>query len=189
VLTGARGYGGEFGHIRIDARELAGGEVPPCGCGQRGCAEAYASVAALDRFLRQALARPEHRAHPLQAIPDVGRERALRLLALAQQEGGDALAQDLFDRQADALGLLFVQVANSCDPDVFIIGGGITESSPAFRARYLERVRTTFRRGAFPLVAEEARIEYAGDQDMAGCRGAALIARRFAQTHGLIPGA
>jgi glucokinase len=184
VLTGARGYGGEFGHIRLPTHELvaAGDEVPRCGCGQRGCAEAFASVAALDWALRVELARPEHAQHPLRAIPDEGRARALRLLRLAQD--GDALAQALFDRQADALGLLFVQVANTCDPDVFLIGGGITDSTEAFRARYLERVRQTFRQRAFPLVAAEAVIEYAGDQDMAGSRGAALIARRHAQTQG-----
>jgi glucokinase len=180
VLVGARGYGGEFGHIRLPAHELAiEGPVPRCGCGQLGCAEAFVSVSALDQFLRRALARPEHRAHPLQSVPDEGRTRALRLLGLAQQ--GDPLAQALFDTQAEALGLLFIQLANSCDPDVFIIGGGITESSPTFRARYLDRVLATFRPRAFPLVADQARIEWAADQDQAGCRGAALLARRNAQ--------
>jgi glucokinase len=181
VLVGARGYGGEFGHIRLPTHTLVSdGEVPRCGCGKVGCAEAFVSVSALDHFLRKALARPEHRDHPLQALPDVGRDRALRLLGLAQK--GDPLAQELFDRQADALGLLFVQLANVCDPDMFIIGGGITESSDAFRARYLDRVQATFRAGAFELVAQEARFEYARDQDMAGCRGSALLARRWART-------
>lgn len=180
VLTGARGYGAEFGHIRLPTYELAAdGHVPVCGCGKTACAEAFVSVAALDHFLRRALARPEHASHPLQQVPDAGRDRALRLLRLAQQ--GDALAQELFDRQADALGLLFVQVANTCDPDIFIVGGGITESSPEFRRRYLDRVRAVFVREAFPQVAREAIIEYAGDQDMAGCRGAALLARQHAQ--------
>jgi glucokinase len=184
VLVGARGYGGEFGHIRLPTHELVtDGDVPRCGCGQLACAEAFASVAALDHALRKALARPEHREHPLQELPDVGRDRALRLLRLAQE--GDSLAQTLFDNQADAIGLLFVQIANACDPDVFIIGGGITESSATFRARYLERVSATFRRGVFPLVAEQARIEYAADQDQAGCRGAALLARRSARSGSL----
>jgi glucokinase len=179
VLVGARGYGGEFGHIRLPTHELApDGQVPRCGCGQLACAEAFVSVSSLDHFLRKALAQPEHRDHALQALPDQGRQRALRLLGLAQQ--GDPLAQSLFDRQADALGLLFVQLANAFDPDVFIIGGGITESSPAFRARYLDRVLAVFRQGAFPLVASEARVEWAADQDQAGCRGAALLARRTA---------
>jgi glucokinase len=184
VLVGAHGYGGEFGHVRLPTHALLleGSPVPRCGCGQLACAEAFVSVSALDRFLRRALAQPEHAGHPLQAVPDEGRSRALRLLGLATQ--GDPLAQALFDQQASALGLLFVQLANFCDPDVFIIGGGITEASPAFRLRYLERVLDAFRPNAFPLVAETARIEWAADQDQAGCRGAALLARRAAQRGG-----
>ena len=184
VLVGARGYGGEFGHMRLPTHELVtDGDVPRCGCGQLACAESFASVAALDRALRKALERPENHDHPLRSLPDVGRDRALRLLRLAQE--GDALAQSMFDHQADAIGLLFVQIANACDPDVFIIGGGITESSAAFRARYLERVTAAYRRKVFPLLAEQVRIEYAADQDQAGCRGAALLARRSAQSGGL----
>lgn len=184
VLAGARGYGAEFGHVRLPTHALVeDGDVPVCGCGRVACAEAFVSVAALDRFLRKALARPENREHVLQQFPDVGRERALKLLGLAQK--GDRLALELFDRQADALGLLFVQLGNCFDPDVFIIGGGLTESAPEFRERYIGRVRETFRREAFPLAARDTVIEFAGDQDMAGCRGSALLARQHAQRTGV----
>jgi predicted NBD/HSP70 family sugar kinase len=180
VLTGANGYGAEFGHIRLPTQGLCpDGDVPVCGCGKRACAEAFVSVAALDSVLRKELSREENRHHPLRDIPDQGRARALKLLGLAQ--AGDALALALFDLQADALGTLFVQLANAFDPHVLIIGGGLTESSESFRVRYLERVKAVFRREAFPLIAEEARIEFAQDQDMAGCRGAALLARQHAR--------
>lgn len=184
VLAGARGYGAEFGHIRLPIHDLVSdGDVPTCGCGKRACAESFVSVAALDHFLRSALKRKENQGHPLQRLPDVGRDRALKLLGLAQR--GDGLAQELFDRQADALGLLFVQLANAFDPDIFVIGGGLTESSEEFRSRYIGRVRATFEREAFPLVAREAVFEFAGDQDMAGCRGSALLARQHAHKRGL----
>jgi glucokinase len=186
VLAGARGYGAEFGHIRLPpAGLMSEDDVPPvCGCGKTACAEAFVSVAALDSSLRSALGRPALSDHPLQQVPDVGRDRALRLLGLAQQ--GDPLAQELFDHQADALGMLFVQLANCFDPDVLIIGGGLTESSVEFRTRYIERVRATFRREAFPLMAREALIEFAGDQDLAGCRGSALLARQHARRQSLV---
>ncbi len=180
VLTGSRGFGAEFGHIRLPTHEIArDGDVPICGCTKAGCAEAFVSVAALDYFLRKALKRPEHKSHPLQKVADAGRERALKLLGLAQK--GDTLAQELFDAQADALGLLFVQIANCFDPDVYIIGGGLTDSSTEFRERYIGRVRAIFKRETFPAVAKDASIEFAADQDMAGCRGAALLARQAAQ--------
>jgi glucokinase len=177
VLTGAHGFGGEFGHIRLPTHELVtDGFVPVCACGGTACAMAFASITSLDIFLRRALARPEHADHPLTRVPDVGRDRALRLLALA--ETGDRLALSLFDRQADALGILLVQLANCFDPDVFAIGGGLSEASEVFRSRFLERVRARFHRDAFPALARDAVIAFAEAKDLAGCRGAALLARR-----------
>jgi len=178
VLVGVRGFGAEFGHVRLPTHELVkDGDVPVCGCGKAACAEAFVSVAALDYHLRKELRRNENAAHPLQQVADGGRDRALRLLGLAQK--GDPLAQEMFDRQADALGLLFVQLGNCFDPDVFIIGGGITESAVAFRERYIGRVRAVFRSGCFPG-ARDTLIDWAGDLDHAGARGAALLARRHA---------
>lgn len=177
VLTGVRGYGAEFGHIRLPHYELCSdAEVPTCGCGKKACAEAFVSLTALDKQLRKIFESGQHPDHPLRQIPDEPRARAVRLLGLAQQ--GDGLALDLFDRQARALGFLFVQLAHAFDPHILLIGGGITESSDAFRARYLRGVKETFKREAFPLLGQEIEIQYTGDLDWAGCRGAALIARR-----------
>ncbi|MCG5053959.1 MAG: ROK family protein [Myxococcales bacterium] len=184
VLTGVRGYGAEFGHMRLPTYDLVtDGDVPVCGCGKRACAEAFVSLAALDKQLRKAFEKGKAPDHALRDIPDEGRARAVRLLGLAQK--GDALALELFDYQAKALGYLFVQLAHAFDPHIFLIGGGITESSDAFRARYLRNVRETFQREAFPLLAQEIQIEYAADQDMAGCRGSALLARQWAGRQGL----
>lgn len=185
VVTGARGYGGEFGHVRLPTHDLVDdGDVPTCGCGKKACAEAFVSVAALDHHVRKALRRPEWATHPLHQIPDEGRARALKCLGLAQQ--GDVMCQQLFDRQAMAVGLLFVQIANSFDPDALLVGGGLTESSAAFRDRFLGIVRDTFGREAFPAQAESILVDFCSDQDQAGCRGSALLARQYAQRHGLL---
>ncbi|MDA0322387.1 MAG: ROK family protein [Verrucomicrobia bacterium] len=184
VLAGARGYGAEFGHVRLPTYDLVtDGDVPVCGCGKKACSEAFVSLTALDRQLRKIFEGGEYLDHPLREVPDEGRARATRLLRLAQE--GDALALELFDTQARALGLLFVQLAHAFDPHLFLIGGGITESSEAFRTRYLRGVKESFQREAFPLLGQEIEIAYTGDQDAAGCRGAALLARRYAKEHGL----
>ena len=48
-LGGTRGFGAEFGHMRLPTHELVtDGDVPVCGCGQKACAEAFASLKALD---------------------------------------------------------------------------------------------------------------------------------------------
>ncbi len=183
VLTGARGYGAEFGHIRLPTHRLRDpiepDFVPVCGCGKEACAEAYVSLAALDNHLRRALTLERWRDHELHATEDRGRDRAATLLARAQK--GDELALELFDRQALALGLLFVQLANCFDPHILLIGGGLTESSPEFRERFVGRVGEVFRAEAFPGAAADVVIDFTGDQDWAGCRGAALLARQQAQ--------
>ncbi len=181
VQAGSRGFGAEFGHIRLPTHKLVdpGDSVPVCGCEKEACAEAFVSLTALDYHLRKELSRPENQGHPLLEIPDEGRQRAERLLGLAQE--GDELAQKLFDQQAVALGLLFVQLANCFDPDILIIGGGLTESSAAFRERFIKRTDETFRREAFEVQSRDMIIDFAGDEDMAGCRGSALLARYHVQ--------
>lgn len=183
VLTGARGYGAEFGHIRLPTHRLSDPAepdfVPVCGCGKEGCAEAYVSLAALDTHLRRALTLQRWHDHEIHSIADAGRDRAVTLLTRAQR--GDELALELFDRQAVALGLLFVQLGNCFDPHVLLIGGGLTETSPEFRERFIGRVREVFRAEAFPGQAADMQIDFAGDQDWAGCRGAALLARHQAR--------
>ena len=66
-----------------------------------------------------------------------------------------------------------------------MIGGGLTESSDEFRERFMNLVEATFRERVWDVQAEDLQIRYARDQDMAGCRGSALLARQYAQRHGL----
>jgi glucokinase len=78
--------------------------------------------------------------HPLGAIevPDeAGRQ------VRAYGEAGDEMALRIFDQQAMALGRLFTIAANYTDPTVYFLGGGVVESTPAFRAgSWARSVRT-----------------------------------------------
>ncbi len=189
VVTGARGFGAEFGHIRLPTHKLvpAGQPVPVCGCGKEGCAEAYVSLTALKYHMEQGLQLPENQDHPLHQMEDVENSRAKSLLKSAQN--GDAFAQGLFDFQAKALGLLFVQLANCFDPHIFIVGGGLTEgkdeNSKKFIDRFIGIVKSTFEEEAFEQSAKNIQIEIAGAQDHAGCQGSALLARQHANKVGL----
>src|SRR5690606_2315892 len=64
LLRGARGMGGELGHLEIVHPPFVEGWTPACGCGQSYCAEAYASMAALGRILRVVLPQEKYRSHP-----------------------------------------------------------------------------------------------------------------------------
>jgi predicted NBD/HSP70 family sugar kinase len=178
LLRGARGMAAELGHIEIVHPPFTpGSEHPACGCGQRFCAESYVSVAGLQKALPAALARPEYSSHPLLQIDNMEnlwKRRALEVRPLAAR--GDALCLALFDWQAEALGKLCRQVADSIDPDRIVIGGGFIEGGKQLTDRILKRTRETFQGMAFAKHAKGVRIETAKAADQAGCLGAALSA-------------
>lgn len=178
LLRGARGMGGELGHIEIvHPPYVPGTEPEPCGCGQRYCAEAYASMAALAKLLPAALQQPRWRDHPLHQISggdDVWRKRAYQVRGLAAK--GDELCLSIFDWQAQAIAKLCRQIADTIDPTRIVIGGGFIEGGAQLTDRVMHVIRDTFRGLAFKKHAEEVRIETAKAGDQAGCLGAALSA-------------
>jgi glucokinase len=92
----------------------------------------------------------------------------------AYGEAGDEMALRIFEQQAMALGRLFTIAANYTDPSVYFLGGGVVESTPAFRDSFRGKVREhTVLRDEQTRLASFAVVP---DLDMAGARGAALAA-------------
>ncbi len=177
LLRGARGMGAELGHVEIvHAPFVPGVEQPPCGCGQKYCAEAYASLAGMSRLLPAALALAKYANHPLQKIEgeDVWRKRAYQMRGLAAK--GDELALAIFDWQSEAIGKLCRQVADTIDPTRIVIGGGFIEGGADLTARIMDKIRTTFAALSFKKHAAEVVFEVAKAADQAGCLGASLSA-------------
>ncbi|WEK14139.1 MAG: ROK family protein [Candidatus Microbacterium phytovorans] len=126
LLVGGNGIGGELGHIRF----IRGGR--PCGCGQNGCLEQYASGRALQREIAD--------------IADAGGIGAA--LAAAQDERGivhgadmarlveaaDPGALEALNRVATALGEACGEFQAVLDPELFVIGGGVADLGDALLA-------------------------------------------------------
>lgn len=113
IYRGFSGGAGEFGHMCIDVNG------PPCGCGNRGCWEVYASNRALVRRY-QSLAEnklPVNRQPWLTAKQVVAKARA-----------GDAHALEALRQTAGYLGLGIVNVVVSLNPEVVVIGGEMVEA-------------------------------------------------------------
>ncbi len=180
LLRGARGMGAELGHVEIvHPWFIAGDQIPACGCGQKYCAEAYTSMAALMKILPAALAQPKYKNHPLNAVQaapgeEIWRKRAYQVRGLAAK--GDELCQSIFDWQCDALARLCRQVADTIDPDRIVIGGGFIEGGQQLTDRIMARIREQFKPLTFKKHAAEIHIEIARSGDQAGCLGAALSA-------------
>jgi len=183
LLRGSRGMGAELGHVEIVHPWFnPGQDVPGCGCGQKYCAEAYASMAALMKILPRALASEQWKNHPLNDVTagpgeDVWRKRAYQVRGLAAK--GDPLCQAIFDWQCLAVAKLCRQVANTIDPDRLVIGGGFIEGGKELTDRIMNNIRAAFKPLAFKQHAAEVRIETARAGDQAGCLGAALSAWQY----------
>ena len=96
-------------------------------------------------------------------------------LVRALGEAGDPMALEIFGQQAVAIGRLLSIAANFTDPHMYFLGGGVVETSPAFRDWFLAKVRDhTDLREEQQRAATFALVP---DLDMAGARGAAIAAR------------
>ena len=166
---GWRGGAGEVGHTVVLA------EVPVCGCGSRGCAEALASRTAIERDIWAGIkaGRPS-------LIPQIMKKDSRQRLtsgALAEAYNqGDPLVREVNGRAQFYLGVLVGNLVNIIDPQMVIIGGGVTE---ALGDAYLDPIRPVAyqyfinKRGAQEVAIVPARLG-----DHAALLGAAVYARQ-----------
>lgn len=172
VVRGASGMAGELGHVPIPMDGLLEHDqfIPRCNCGGFGDVESVASLSGITHnLLPYWLTR--YLDHPLHALASI--ELAAREVR-AMAEGGDEMALQIFAQQATAIGRLFTLASNFTDPHAYFVGGGVVETSPEFRAWFMDRVRE-----AADLRPEQAKVstfEVVPDLDMAGARGSALAA-------------
>lgn len=102
---GAQGIAGEWGHIILDP-DMG----PECYCGKRGCVETYLSGPAME-------AEYEARGGP---------RRRLAEIAARGASGEDVIARKLMAERVDIFGRAIATVINILDPDVIVIGGGVS---------------------------------------------------------------
>lgn len=165
-FSGAHGVGSEIGHMIVKM----GGE--PCTCGNRGCFERYASATALIREGRKAA-----KAHPESALVaacggDLGAMTAKTVIDCAK--AGDAAACEVFAQYVDALALGIVSLIDLLDPEIIVLGGGVSRAGDFL----LDAVRAAVPEKVLFKPMPYARIELARLGNDAGIIGAALLGRR-----------
>jgi fructokinase len=152
VLTGPNGVAGEWGHNPLpwpQGDELPG---PPCFCGKRGCVETFLSGPGLAR---------DH------ASRHGGAADAAEIARRA--ESGDDAAEATLARHADRMARALAVVINVLDPDVVVVGGGLSN----LPRLYAEVPRLW---GAYVLSDRvDTRLVPATHGDSSGVRGAAWL--------------
>jgi glucokinase len=132
IWHGMNGMSGEFGHVTLEPE----GHI--CGCGNRGCAEQYASASAIVRMAREAIASGEASTFAAAASsdPEFG---AKSIYNLAIQ--GDEHARRIFRNFGRYLGMLLADLVNVLNLDMYVIGGGVSSAWDAYAPNMFEELR------------------------------------------------
>jgi glucokinase len=140
---------------------------PPCRCGNLGCLEAIAAGTAIGRRFARALG--EGRRSIASNWLGERTPTAEDVVRAAQQ--GDPLGLEVFLDAADAIGVGVVNAVNIFNPEVVILGGGVTAAGDLL----FDAVRRVVNERALPLQRRTVRIVPAALGDDAGLFGAALV--------------
>jgi glucokinase len=163
VYRGATGNGAELGHVVVDWRGRA------CrGCGGRGCLEAYVSGTSIAERAAELL---DGSGSSLSTVdPLTAAEVAAHAVA------GDPLAGRVWRETVDVLGSGLTSIVNMLEPELVVLGGGVTRAGDALIAP----ARAAVRARAMTPGGKAVRVERAALGDRVGVVGAAAVAmRRF----------
>jgi fructokinase len=110
---GAQGIAGEWGHVTLDPEN-----GPACYCGRRGCIEQYLSGPAIERAY----------------VARGGDDVRLAEIASGASRGDDPIARAILDTTLETFGRALATVINVLDPDVVVLGGGVSNLDALYDA-------------------------------------------------------
>ena len=164
LYLGAVGGAGELGHITVEAHG------PKCPCGNTGCLEMLVSGSAIERDVKERLARGEK-----SVLADTDEKADNKITAevvAAAARRGDKLALEVIARAAHYLGVGFVNVINIFNPELIIYGGGLAELGEMLVGPAVKMAEER----PFSINARAVRIVKASLSNEAGVYGAAAFA-------------
>lgn len=133
IMTGATGAGGEIGHIHVEDDE-----TEACGCGNFGCLEEYASATGITRLANRALAKSDK-----DSVLRKGEVSAKTVFDAVK--AGDELAIEIARKFGDYLGKGLGVIAGVINPEIFVIGGGVSKAGEVL----FEYIKPSFEKTAF----------------------------------------
>ncbi len=156
ILTGSKGAAGEIGHITVNYDE-----EDTCNCGKRGCLEQFASATGIVKEAKRLLlvSNKPSKLRELQYLSAKG------IFDVAKE--GDELANDLVDQLTHYLGIAASHIAAVVDPEVFVIGGGVSKAGDILTTGIKENYEKNV---MFALQNKEFKLaELGNDAGIYGC--------------------
>lgn len=160
IISGKHGLAGEIGHIHVRDEEWE-----HCNCGGVGCVEQIASATGIAREARRKMAASD--------APSSLRKYGDSVTAkdvLDQAKAGDAMALEVVELVGRYLGVMLAQVAMTVDPEIFVIGGGVSKAG-----QFLIDVIWKYYDHYSPISKNKGKIGLATLGNDAGIYGAARL--------------
>ena len=158
ILTGTNGAGGEIGHLTMEPDE-----EESCGCGKKGCLEQYASATGIARLARRTLAATDK-------VTVLNAETVTAKDVFDAVKAGDEVAIEVAVKFGKYLGYGLSSVAAIVDPEIFVIGGGVSKAGEIL----FDFIRQPYMDKAF-FANEEVKFALAQLGNDAGIYGAAKL--------------
>lgn len=146
VVYGSDGFAGELGHFVIDHSDNA----RSCGCGRKGCLEAYTSATGVARTAREFL---EHSSEA-SLLRDLVADEITSYDVFKAAEKGDKLALDIFNYTGRILGTACADFATFCSPESFVFFGGLTKAGEYL----MQPLRKAYEENILFLYKNEAKL-------------------------------
>lgn len=159
IVAGHFGGAGEIGHMAVNPAEKV-----PCTCGNYGCLEQYASATGIARMAKQMLADTDSKS-VLRSQDTITAKEVFDAV-----KAGDALAVEVAEQFGDILGRSLALVASVMDPEMFVIGGGVSAAGDIL----LEYIQKYYRQYAF-TTSKDTPFRLASLGNDAGICGAARL--------------
>ncbi len=161
LYHGATGSAGEAGHMKI----VPGGRL--CGCGGRGCLEAYCGSGAIMRRARE-LAGCEERF--VKRFADPARPRFNTICLTRAAEAGNAAARRVWAETGDALGRGLASLILVLNPGCVVLTGGVSRA----RKWFMPALKKVLAHQQITTPFRKVKIRISDDADL-GSHGAALF--------------
>ncbi|MCD8378446.1 MAG: ROK family protein [Candidatus Gastranaerophilales bacterium] len=161
LVRGASNAAGEIGHIKLD---ITGG--PLCGCGDRGCLEAFASGPSIVAMAEEYIKGGKSTKYRELANPDI-----TPYIVSEAAKQGDPVAKQIFTIIGEYIGVGLASVVNLLNPEKIIVGGGVAAAGDIL----MTPIKETLVERAMPIAASTVQVVPAQLGNTAGVIGASLL--------------
>jgi glucokinase len=150
LVYGHDGFAGELGHVTM----VRGENGRPCGCGRKGCLEAYCSATGVARTAREILQSTDEPS----ALRDIPVESITSRDVAIAADKGDKVAQDIFKFTGKMLGEACADFAAFSSPEAFIFFGGLTNAGSLI----MDPIKEAYDNSVLPIFKGKAQFLVSG---------------------------